>query len=54
MITCVVNYTIDPGQLAAFERFALEWMRLVDKHGGQHHGYFLPGEGASDPAECLV
>jgi hypothetical protein len=53
MITCVVNYTIDPGQLAAFERFALEWMRLVDKHGGQHHGYFLPGEGASDKALAL-
>ncbi len=53
MITCVVNYTIDPGQLAAFERFALEWMRLVDKHGGQHHGYFLPSEGASDKALAL-
>jgi hypothetical protein len=53
MITCVVNYTIDPGQLAAFERFALEWMRLVNKHGGQHHGYFLPGEGASDKALAL-
>jgi hypothetical protein len=53
MITCVVDYTIDPGQLAAFERFALEWMRLVDKHGGQHHGYFLPAEGASDKALAL-
>ena len=53
MITCVVNYTIDPGQIAAFERFALEWMRLVNKHGGKHHGYFLPGEGASDKALAL-
>ena len=53
MITCVVNYTIDPGQIAAFERFAKEWMRLVNKHGGQHHGYFLPGEGASDKALAL-
>lgn len=53
MITCVVAYTIDPGQLEAFERFAREWMRLVDKHGGRHHGYFLPAEGASDQALAL-
>lgn len=53
MITCVVAYTIDPGQLEAFERFAREWMRLVDKHGGRHHGYFLPAEGASDRALAL-
>ena len=53
MITCVVNYTIDPAEIAAFERFAMEWMRLVDKHGGQHHGYFLPAEGESDRALAL-
>jgi hypothetical protein len=28
-------------------------MRLVAKHGGIHHGYFLPAEGASDQAEAL-
>jgi hypothetical protein len=50
VITCVVHYTIDPRQVAAFERFAREWMRLVAKHGGVHHGYFLPAEGASDRA----
>jgi hypothetical protein len=48
-----VHYTIDPGQIAAFEEFAREWMRLVAKHGGIHHGYFLPAEGASDKAEAL-
>ena len=46
MITCVVHYTIDPAQIGAFERFAREWMRLVAEHGGIHHGYFLPAEGA--------
>jgi NIPSNAP len=25
----------------------------VNKHGGTHHGYFLPGEGASDQALAL-
>ncbi|MDX6278121.1 MAG: hypothetical protein QOJ72_2249 [Nocardioidaceae bacterium] len=53
MITCVVDYTIDPAKTDDFERFAEEWIRLVDKHGGQHHGYFLPGEGASDRALAL-
>jgi hypothetical protein len=53
MITCVVHYTINPGEIDAFERFAQEWMRLVTKHGGVHHGYFLPAEGASDQAEAL-
>lgn len=28
-------------------------MHLVDKHGGIHHGYFLPSEGASDRAIAL-
>ncbi len=53
VITCVVHYTINPAQIEAFERFAREWMRLVVKHGGIHHGYFLPAEGASDQAEAL-
>ncbi|GAA0247718.1 NIPSNAP family protein [Cryptosporangium japonicum] len=53
VITCVVHYTIDPTQIEAFERFAREWMRLVTQHGGVHHGYFLPAEGASDRAEAL-
>jgi len=42
VITCVVDYTIDPAKLDAFERFARAWIGLVSKHGGQHHGYFLP------------
>lgn len=53
MITCVVHYTIDPEMIEAFEAFAREWIRLVNAHGGQHHGYFLPAEGASDKAEAL-
>ena len=53
MITCVIDYTIDPDRLADFERFAAAWIRLVNARGGQHHGYFLPGEGASDKALAL-
>ncbi|ERK72047.1 NIPSNAP family protein [Leifsonia aquatica] len=53
MITCVVHYTIDPAKIGAFEEFAAAWIRLVNRHGGEHHGYFLPGEGASDQALAL-
>lgn len=52
-ITCVVHYVIDPARIDAFEEFARAWMRLVEEHGGTHHGYFLPAEGASDAAEAL-
>jgi hypothetical protein len=53
VITCVVDYVIDPAKIEAFEQFSREWIRLVNAHGGQHHGYFLPGEGASDRALAL-
>ncbi|MET8037423.1 NIPSNAP family protein [Streptomyces sp. NPDC005345] len=53
MITCVVRYTIDPKKISAFEEFGRRWMRLVQAHGGTHHGYFLPSEGASDEALAL-
>ena len=43
MITCVVEYVIDPAQIEAFERFGRRWIELVDSHGGMHHGYVLPG-----------
>ncbi|GAB2665440.1 NIPSNAP family protein [Nocardia goodfellowii] len=53
MITCVVEYVIDPTKIEAFERFGRRWIELVNRHGGTHHGYFLPGEGASDKALAL-
>ena len=53
VITCVVHYVIDPDKIDDFERFAQRWMELVDRHGGRHHGYFLPAEGASDGALAL-
>ncbi|MCP2340969.1 NIPSNAP family protein [Actinomadura rupiterrae] len=53
MITCVVDYQIDPNKIDDFERFAQAWMELVERHGGVHHGYFLPAEGVSDEARAL-
>jgi hypothetical protein len=53
VITCVVEYVIDPAKADAFERFGRRWIELVSRHGGIHHGYFLPSEGASDRALAL-
>ena len=53
MITCVVDHVIDTRKIEAFERFARRWIELVNRHGGTHHGYFLPSEGASDRALAL-
>ena len=53
MITCHVRYLIDPYQLPAFEEYARLWIPLVQRLGGQHHGYFLPAEGANNVAYCL-
>lgn len=53
MITCVVDYVIDPKKTVAFEEFGRRWIDLVNRHGGTHHGYYLPAEGASDRALAL-
>jgi hypothetical protein len=53
MITCVLDYVIDPREIEAFEEFGRRWIQLVEQHGGTHHGYYLPSEGASDRALAL-
>lgn len=53
MITCYVNYIIDPYKLQEFEIYAKKWIPLVNKFGGKHNGYFLPHEGPNDRALAL-
>jgi len=53
VITCTLTYRIDPYQVDAFETYAKVWIHLVNRMGGQHHGYFLPHEGANDVAWCM-
>lgn len=50
MITVYIRYILDPTKLPEFEQYGRQWMPLVAKYGGQHHGYFLPGEGANNVA----
>jgi hypothetical protein len=45
VITCYLRYIIDPAKIKEFEQYARLWIALIEKFGGTHHGYFLPGEG---------
>ena len=53
MITCYLGYVIDPHKLEEFEAYARAWIPIVNRMGGQHHGYFLPSEGANNIALAL-
>ena len=53
MITCYVQFQIDPYKREEFRKYADMWLHLVAKFGGTHHGYFLPKESASDLAVAL-
>lgn len=53
MITCYLKYVIDPFKIKEFEIYGKMWVPLVEKLGGQHHGYFLPHEGANNIAVAL-
>jgi hypothetical protein len=53
MITIHLRYEIDPDKLDDFREYGVRWIRLVEKLGGRHHGYFLPSEGDSDEAFAL-
>jgi len=53
MITCVIRYQINPKKYTEFKTYAEMWIALVHRFGGEHHGYFLPGEGANTIALAL-
>ena len=48
MVTCYLRYILDPQKLKEFEHYGKLWIPQVEKFGGQHHGYFLPSEGANN------
>jgi len=53
VITVHLRYEIDPDKLADFTEYGKAWIRLVNRLGGSHHGYFMPSEGDSDEAFAL-
>ncbi|MFD2561800.1 NIPSNAP family protein [Aquimarina rubra] len=53
MVTCYLEYKIDVSKKKEFEAYARIWIPLVKRFGGEHHGYFLPHEGANNKAYAL-
>ena len=53
MVTIYLRYVLDATKLKEFEHYGKLWIPLVEKFGGQHHGYFMPGEGANNIALAL-
>ena len=51
LITCYIRYVLTAGKEAEFEHYARLWIPLIEKLGGTHHGYFLPGEKPGSAAE---
>ncbi len=54
MITCCIQYTIDPHRATDFEDYASRWTPIIDRCGGRLIGYFLPKEGANNYAQALI
>ncbi len=54
MITCVIQYTLDPSRIADFEDYATAWPPIVERCGGRLVGYYLPKEGANNVALALI
>ena len=50
MIACHLRYAINAARLREFEVYARVWITLVNRFGGQHMGYLMPSEGASNVA----
>ena len=54
MITCVIQYTLDPHAIEDFEKYATTWPPVIARCGGELTGYYLPKEGANDWAVALL
>lgn len=39
-----MRYVIEPDKVSDFEQYARSWMRLIERFGGTHHGYFVADE----------
>ena len=49
-VTCEIRYRLDRSRIAEFEAYARIWAGLIARHGGTHHGYFMPREKPADAA----
>ena len=49
-VICAVRYRLDPDRLLDFAEYGRVWVRLIEKHGGVHYGFFMPREAPGDMA----
>lgn len=54
MITCCIQYTLDPRKISNFEDYAIRWPPIIERRGGNLVGYYLPKEGANNFALALI
>jgi uncharacterized protein (DUF1330 family) len=54
MITCCIQYTLNPHLADAFTDYARRWPPIIERCGGRLVGYFLPKEGANNYAVALI
>ncbi len=54
MITCCIQYTLDPHRIEDFRRYATGWPPIIARCGGDLVGYYLPKEGANNFALALI
>lgn len=47
-VFCEVRYRLDPNRLKEFEEYGRAWVRLIERHGGVHHGFFMPRTAPGD------
>lgn len=47
MITCFIQYQIDPTKKAQFEQYARNWCEAIPRNGADLIGYYAPHEGSS-------
>lgn len=39
-----MRYTVNLDEISAFKEYARLWIALINRLGGDHHGYFLPSD----------
>ncbi|MFJ6324347.1 MULTISPECIES: NIPSNAP family protein [unclassified Rhizobium] len=49
-VICEVRYRIDKMAIDEFKAYAGTWMRLIERYGGTHHGYFISREAPAGAA----
>lgn len=52
MFTCVIRYEVRLDHIEEFRAYARDWIVLIEKYGGTHHGYFVPEPEANDMPEA--